>query len=314
MIFGATFACARCRLRFPRRSQCPSCKSAEIVALSTRDGRARYRAATRTKVGAGRAVLIALAPWAPRRAYIAIGFALLAMAPAAIAIGFGPHMFQDLWIMDDLSTEYRGISHRGYVAIVSCISGLLLLAFTMLAKVGVALAERTRGTAPVRMRVLPADAPRGATTLTGIARRATVEIDSPISGVPCLLFGVAGEVGDADVADADGGDFDLELRSGERVMISLEHAALVVHGEARRKEPLKEVGTTLEELLENRCIMHEDRTVLLAEHVVRDGDEVTVTGKVLGGKVTSLGRGTSGTRVLAGDEEQPLVVEVGAAR
>jgi len=41
MVFGATFACARCRLRFARRATCPSCGGAAVLALATREGGAR---------------------------------------------------------------------------------------------------------------------------------------------------------------------------------------------------------------------------------------------------------------------------------
>jgi hypothetical protein len=160
----------------------------------------------------------------------------------------------------------------------------------------------------------PTDADGDATTLTGIARRASVEIESLLSGEPCLLFGLRGTVGDADVADADGGDFDLELPSGERVMISLEHAVLVVDA-ADSPPPATEIdlaiGSPLANLLEGRGILDDEGTASLEELLVRAGDEVTVTGEPLGGTVTSFGQGTAGrTRVLAGTEEHPLSVRV----
>ena len=152
----------------------------------------------------------------------------------------------------------------------------------------------------------------GETTLAGIARRASVEIVSPVSGKPCLLFGVRGSAGVADVADADGGDFDLELPSGERVMVSLEHARLVVAAgaDADAHADADAEGAELDDLLLNRGISGVAPSEL-EEYLVREGDEVVVTGTLLGGTVTSsLGAGhASRARVIAGREERPLVVE-----
>jgi hypothetical protein len=236
---------------------------------------------------------------------------IAAMVPAIAGLIIDPHAFLDLWVMDDLSTKYEGLSSRGLTILTLAILGALVVVFTILSKYGSTVAEKLRPS-PTRMRVFfPSEEARSDTTLTGIARRASVEIPSPISDEPCLLFGLEGEVGEADLSDADGGDFDLELPSGERVMVSLEHAVLVAAGTPKNGPLPDEPSDTLEELLERRGILHEDRKSSLAEHLVRDGDEVTVIGKVLGGKVTSLGyRGASGARVIGGDEERPLVVRI----
>lgn len=313
LVFSATFACARCRLRFARRTKCPSCGGVEVFPLTAREGRARYRAAARTKLGAGQGILVRLAPWAPQRTVIPAFAALLMMAPAPLGFAiWGARLFQKLWLMDDLSTKYEGLSAGGFSMLAIAFAGAVLLVFTVLAKAGKARGERARPSPATRMRVFaPADGPRGETSLTGIARRASVEIVSGVSGEPCLLFGVRGEVGTADVADAEGGDFDLELPSGERVMISLEHAMLAADASEHRAEAPEEIGGALAELLENRAIPEVERGVVLDEHLVRDGDTVTVTGNLLGGTVTSLGyRGASGARVLAGDDERPLLVQV----
>jgi len=189
-------------------------------------------------------------------------------------------------------------------------AGAFTLVFTILAKLGQTMVERMRPSPGTRSRVFsPGEDCRGDTTLTGIARRASVEIDSPLSNEPCLLYGIRGEVGDADIADADGGDFDLELPSGERVMISLEHAVLIAGASEGSSEAPREDGRGLEDFLQSRGIPPSESRTVLSEHLVRDGDEITVIGTVLGGTVTSLGyRGASGARVLAGEDARPLVV------
>jgi hypothetical protein len=308
MVFSATFACGHCRLRFARRARCPSCGRAEIFPLATRAGRARYRVAARTKTSRAVGMVLRLAPWAPRRAWLPIGAGILLVTPAAVAFSMeGPRAFQNQWLMTDLTITYEGVSSGGFTMLGLAVAGALVVAFTILAKLAGAMADRVRPTV-TRMRVFsPTEVAHGGTTLTGIARRASIEIVGCVSNEPCLLFGIRGEVGDADVADADGGDFDLELPSGERVMISLEHARLVAEGPAAHGPG--EIGGALAELLEQRAIPGVDGTARLGEHLVCDGDEVTVIGKVLAGTVTSVGyRGATGARVLSGEEDHPLVV------
>lgn len=266
-IFSATFACVRCRLRFARRARCPWCGGAEIISLTTAEGRARYGGAPVGRGGRG----------------VLIGAGIAAMVPAVAGLSIGPSIVQS----------------------VIAGAGALLVAVTLLAKRGTRERRRARV-------FLPSDEARGDTTLTGIARRASVEIESALTQSPCLLYGVFGEAGDADVADADGGDFDLELPSGERVMISLEHAMLVGGAPDRAgegREGQGQAGRALAELLENRGIPGPAGRPVLDELVVRDGEEVTVIGTLLGGTVTSFGdRGGSGARVLAGDEHRLLLV------
>ena len=101
-------------------------------------------------------------------------------------------------------------------------------------------------------------------------------------------------------------------------MISLEHAMLVVDtGDAPAAAGEREieiaVGSPLANLFEARGIPSEG-TANLEEHLVRAGDEVTVTGEPLGGTVTSVGQRAPGkTRVLAGTEERPLLVRAAAS-
>ena len=44
-------------------------------------------------------------------------------------------------------------------------------------------------------------------------------LESQIGGTPCVVFGLHGDVDGAQIDDAEGGDFDLQLESGERVMV-----------------------------------------------------------------------------------------------
>lgn len=163
-----------------------------------------------------------------------------------------------------------------------------------------------------RSRVFFPAAAGTATTLTGIARRATVEIDGPVSGKPCLVFGLHGEAGAASIDDADGGDFDVELPSGERIMISLEHAMLVKGQAGMGRKVTFEPGSALASLLSQRGVdTTATTTATLEEHLLRDGDRVTVIARELDGTVTSLGENTGPkSRVLAGDEDHPVVVRI----
>lgn len=207
-----------------------------------------------------------------------------------------------------------GLSPASPGLVALAVGGAGVVVLTLVAR------ARRKAAPPPRMRVhVPDQHARGDTTLTGIARRASIEISAPLSGEACLLFGLHGAAGDADVADADGGDFDLELPSGERVMVSLEHAALEVEvaGEPARERRGTPNRPVLEELLASRGIPHDAPEATLSEHLVRDGDEVTVTGTFLGGTVTSLaagaarsGRAARAPRVIAGTEERPLVVRI----
>ena len=162
----------------------------------------------------------------------------------------------------------------------------------------------------------PSESAGGATTLRGVVRLASISVESPIAGTPCVAFGLHGDVDGAPIDDAEGGDFDLELESGERVMVSLEHAILVDEGAAA---PSVVTPTPyLEELLNDRALGVEEggaSVVRLAEVLVLEGDVVTIEAEVSGGATLSFGesaRASSRVRVAAGDEANPLVVRLGA--
>jgi hypothetical protein len=188
--------------------------------------------------------------------------------------------------------------------LLAVVGGLVwgLVAFALGAGIAVALFFATRSPAK-RLRVhVPAVTNDEA--IRGIARVGSVEIPSALGHVPCLVFGLAGRTDVADIADADGGDFDIELPSGERVLVSLEHAVLVAGEEPAPADHA--VEGELSVLLAPRGITA--RTGTLAEVVLRAGDAVTVSGKCVGAAVAV---GSDRARVLAGDEDRPLTVRIG---
>lgn len=153
---------------------------------------------------------------------------------------------------------------------------------------------------PPRLRVhAPVLADEG--VIDGVARQSTVTLPSPVGKVECLVFGLHGATDTADIADADGGDFDVVLANGERVMVSLEHAVIVAGTEAPRTV---HADGDLADLLDRRGVVA-DGALVLAETVIRDGDRVSIAGKRVGASVSLRG---ARARVLAGDEAHPLVV------
>ena len=163
------------------------------------------------------------------------------------------------------------------------LAGALLLLLVLVARLAIAPRAERHPALPSGRRG-PAD---DATEVSGIARLATVEIASPVTSTACLAFGLRGTTDEPDTTNAVGGDFDLELASGERMVVSLEHAVFAAM-RARSDDP----GAVEEEIL------------------LRDGDAVTVTGSVLGGATVALANGQR-ARVLAGTEWRPLQIQLG---
>lgn len=199
----------------------------------------------------------------------------------------------------------------GYTMLALCAAVATVLAFIG-ANTGSPNAGKAAKEETPRSRVFVPTTTGITTTLTGIARRATLEIDGPVSGKSCLVFGLHGEAGATGIDDADGGDFDLELPSGERVMISLEHAMLTKERAGMGLEVTIEPGSALASFLSERGVdTSVTTTVTLEEHMFRDGDRVTVIARELDGTVTSLGENSRPkSRVLAGDEDHPVVVRI----
>jgi hypothetical protein len=281
MMFSGTYGCGPCRLRFAKRETCPSCGSTEVIALTDARGRARFvHLAARARVGE-----LPL----PRPAIVALA-GLLVSIPALVT--------------------------HPVLAGSAAAAGVVLV-----------LATRRPASAPrlppPPMRVYvpafssPGSDPAERVRLEGIARLATVESPAPISGATCLLFGLRGAVGDAELDDADGGDFDLELDSGERVSVSLEHARLEPRGDAPPSARDVDLGDAsahadLRAFLVARAIDPPGGVVRLDEVVVRAGARVAVSGRPLGGKLVTFGRrpGAGFGRAIGGDVDAPLVVEL----
>lgn len=312
LLFGATSVCAECALRFQRRSACPECGGEETISLASREGRATYAYRLRRRAAAGSGALAGLAPWAPSRTGLTLAVGVALVLPALVArLVWGPNAFLRAWVMSDLSIRYDGLSRSGLSILGLAAVGVLLVVFTLLARAGLAQATRTATTPRPRMRV-HAPEPADEDVIHGIARAGTIEIESAIGKVPCLAFGLRGSTDRADIADAEGGDFDVELPSGERVLVSLEHAVLVVGEERAPARPVTArvaVEDALEELLESRGITTKpDVPIPVEEVVLRDGDTVTVSGIKVGASIALAGGGRA--RVLAGDASRPLAVRI----
>ena len=300
MLFSATHACPTCMLRFARRTRCPECGGARVLSLHTQEERAdfealrrRARRALRESRGAA-AVLATLAEWAPARARFPIVFGLFLFVPASVVLVRYGLSLDDAW-------EVAGLA----------IAGALVLAFTVLARLSRSASEAPGEPRKLLVHTSSASTPH-ATTLRGVVRHASMTLESPIGGTPCVVFGLHGDVDGAQIDDAEGGDFDLELESGERVMVSLEHAILVTD-EAIAPSIVPRTAL-LDELLDERGIGlgEASGTVRVAEVVVREGDVVTVEAEVVGGVALSFGeRAPSRARLASGGESSPLRVRLG---
>lgn len=300
LVFGATFVCTDCRLRFDRRAACPRCGSSEPLYLGDRDGRGTFAYRSRRQ-GGWRS---RLAVWSPERVWVPLLIGALAMLPAVVArLTFGPTAFQETWLGDDLSVQHGAISEHAYGLLLVAEAGALLLVFVAITRWAAAKVEPLP---PLRVHAM-ALASADATVLRGVAREGTMALASPLAGAPCLAFGLAGETRGGEVRDADGGDFDVDVDSGERVLVSLEHAVLVADVGARARV---RVAGELEEFLEVRGLACEEAS--LGEVLLREGDRVELTGFFAPGAavVTAGGRRA---RIFMGDEERPLGIRIGVA-
>lgn len=169
--------------------------------------------------------------------------------------------------------------------------------------------RRPRGEQPLRVYVPDAEV-EGTTPdeVVGIARRATVVIESPLGGEPCLAFGVRGATRGGEIDDADGGDFDVVVPGGAVVMVSLEHAVLLpMDGDVPRAlgpgEELRLGG-----FLRDRGLTAA-APLSIAESRLAEGDTVRVVGRVHGAAVVAEGSKPR-SRVLAGEPDAPLLVAV----
>lgn len=318
MVFGATHACPECMLRFARRETCPSCNGA-VVSLSDPAGRKALRGARRPR---GSSLLFTLGRWAPTRPWMILAIGIAMMLPAAGTLLFWPTMLHDTWLVDDrsrevphLGTEYRGLSVRGVEILAIGGAGALLCALSIAAWLG-HRASAPPASPPQKLRVHALAREPGtdddvAREITGIAKVATVEIESPLGGEPCLVFGIRGEVDGEEVDDADGGDFDVVTTEGRVIMVSLEHARLEPVGDEEPVELTVDEAVELEPFLVERIGQRVREHCKLAETVIATGDTVTVTGRLAGPALaTAPFRDDPRGRILAGDSDHPIVVRV----
>lgn len=315
MVFGATFACARCRLRFSRRPGCPTC-GRPPVSLTTDAGRAAFQAALAFPNSSAGSLRLLLARWAPTRPWIPIVVGLLLATPALHALLFAPTKLQNHrlgWKSAGFESWHEGVSSLGFELLALGAAGFLLVIFALVTTwLHRSIVGELVEPAPLsKASVLIAGASEGpgATELEGVACRATVEIDSLLGGQPCLIFGLCGTAGGMPIADADGGDFDLVLRSGERVMVSLEHARIEARGDEESGCFGVQQVAGLETFLRERGVRFFDEPASLTEVVVRHGDRVTVAGDLGGQAITAAPfREIPRNRVLAGTADEPLVI------
>lgn len=301
-VFGATSVCVACWLRFAPRKACPECGDPRPISLGTRDGRATFALRQRRARAVGLGFLSRLAAWAPARPWATLAVVVLLVSPASVmAWSGGKQAFLNTWLMDDLTLRHEGLSEAGLGLLAFAALGVILGVFTVLACAGARQVERADQAPRRRMRI-HAPAPADEDVVEGVARKSTITLPSPVGKVDCLAFALRATTPEADVADAEGGDFDVELANGDRVMISLEHA-VVLADEA--PEVTVAVDEELAELLEGRGIVA-GASLAVAELVIRDGARVRVSGKRIGASVT-VGRRARG-QVMAGDEDGPLAI------
>jgi len=330
MLFSATHACPTCRLRFQRRERCPECDGTRILPLTTERDRAELRRLLKRSRAVGGSVssrvLMTLSEWAPAQLWFPLGFGVLLVLPAALMLLDGTDSFLDLWFVTEagrFSTERRGLSSHGFEAIGAGCLGLVLLVATAATRYARAMAagkgEGAAGPDAAKGRLRPGALrvhapPRResdpARELRGFVRSASATQESPLDGVACVFYGLHGDADGTPIDDAEGGDFDLELASGERVLVSLEHAVLIAD-DPGTPEP-RENDDRLDELLDARGVGGGRASFSLAEVVVCEGDEIAIDADVTGGPALSLGyRAPSRIRVASGTAESPLVVRVG---
>jgi hypothetical protein len=131
-------------------------------------------------------------------------------------------------------------------------------------------------------------------------------LESPIAARPCVAFGLAGEVSGSAVDDAMGADFALELDDRRRVLVELDHAVLEV--DAPGSPAPAKAEDYLAEVLAGRGLPADG--VALVEHVLSDGDEVTIEGELREEGIAQTGyRDATPARVLRGTPAAPLRIK-----
>ncbi len=260
-------------------------------------------------------LLLRVGEWAPTKPWIPLVFGVVMMAPVVEHLLSGGDGLLDLWVATDKEGRFsawrEGLSVGGARVIALGVAGALVASLALFPRFAASAVERrARSHARRTLRVFsPAsdgddDAKR--TSLEGKVRLATVECTSPLGEAPCVVFGLRGAVDGCSIDDADGGDFDVELETGERVFVSLEHAVLRAE---RAMEPVVAArGAELDDFLDTRGVVSTRSACDLDEIILCDGDSVRVEGMLSGTAAIALAYRGGGSRVVSGDERAPLVV------
>lgn len=320
MLFSATSACPKCLLRFERRERCPECGGTDVGSLATFADRGRFRRQMRaahpelSEAGFD-LLLMRLGEWAPTRTWIPLFFGALLTFPLFAFLAGGRDSFLNVWVGPRDGHAFavwrEGLSPDGAAVIFFGVVGVLLMAISFVPRLAARAAER-RVRAGVR-RTLRVFVPRAAdavnhASLRGILRLGSEECVSPVAGTRCVVYGVVGTVAGTTIDDADGGDFDIELEGGERVLVSLEHAVL------RTERPLAPAAldgprsAELDEFLDKRGVATGREQCELDEIVLCDGDEVEVEGALSGSAAVQVAYRGSGPRVISGTPAAPLIL------
>lgn len=307
-VFGATSGCGACRIRFAPRERCPSCG----VVLPP----GPFPFASQRASSSPSALALTLALWAPRSPGLFFGVALGFVLPAVFArVVFGDGAFASLWLVHDeggLRSAWAGLSPSGALMLAAAGFGVALVAFLIASTSAARAVARAARRGPVEVFPRTAPDPTARAVFSGVARRATVEVDGPVAGrSPSLFFGVCGRVDDAELADAEGGDFDLELASGERIMVSLEHALFASDALADDPVMVAPDDELFDAFLATRGLRRRARECAVTTCAVHDGDAVTVEADVAGGAVIAGGAfraPAARARVVSGTAAAPLVV------
>lgn len=314
VIFDATWGCPACRLRFPASDRCPECGNGPPIELATAAGRERFWRRARGAAGSARGPLFRLrfvlaraGDWTPQRPWIVAVVGLLLFLPAPVFyLRYGVHAFHDLYIVTQggkMWTEYRFSSDIGILAMSA--AGAVLLLLWLLAVLASSSARRIGARDTVRrLRVpLPPEPAAGATPLRGRVR-GDATLESPVSERACIVFGLQGDANGSPIDDAMGADFELETGRRERVFVELDHAVLEVDAPGA-PAPTTATGY-LAELIADRGL-DASRPIRLVEHVLCDGDAVSVEGKLHEEPPTQSGyRDAIPTLALRGTPSSPL--------
>ncbi|MFW6050100.1 MAG: hypothetical protein ACODAU_02930 [Myxococcota bacterium] len=268
-----TTLCAHCAVRFPAAGRCPRCGGSDLFDLTRAKAR---RLALRAVDRPSRPP--PATPWWSRAPslYLRYGVALLTAAGALAGGWFGETWIAvfvlglaAFWVALALFFVGSGLLYLGAAAV------RLLFALARIAARRMAL----RGRNPAR-RILTIDDQEVLRSphvreLRGRVRAGS-PLRSPLEGLPCVAWRVAGEGPVGDVDDALAAPFELVTDDGRTIRVLPSPATVAVELDARPR-PVKP-SPELARFLQERGVYPERGPVTLAEAVLKDGDRVVVEG------------------------------------